>query len=129
MDYINLKETDLQRQKLNRMFEETEDKADLHMRLTEMLKAKSEEYNQITNRIDKLLTKLNGERRKRVENKEKANASVLSLVELFQNEEERKRMIMISELQKRRVKTEVEKLETMEDWKAIVFGIGKDEVI
>jgi len=47
MDYINLKEIEQQKQKLNLMFDDTEGQHDLTMRLTEMLKTKSEEYNLI----------------------------------------------------------------------------------
>ena len=84
MDYVNLKEIEQQKQKLNLMFDDTEGQNDLTMRLTEMLKTKSEEYNQCTNRIDKMIAKLNGERAKRISNQQQRNASVLSLVQLFQ---------------------------------------------
>ena len=129
MDYINLKEIEQQKQKLNLMFDDTEGQHDLTMRLTEMLKTKSEEYNQCTNRIDKMIAKLNGERAKRISHQQQRNATVLSLVQLFQEEDERKLMIKMAEMQKTLVKKEADQLEEMVDWKSRVLGINKREVI
>ena len=129
MDYVNLKEIEQQKQKLNLMFDDTEGQNDLTMRLTEMLKTKSEEYNQCTNRIDKMVAKLNGERSKRIANQQQRNASVLALVNLFQEEEERRLMIRMAEMQKIGVKEEADKLEQMTDWKARVLGITRQEII
>ena len=55
-----------------------------------LIKTKSEEYNQCAGRMDKLITKLNGDRAKRVASRQSQNASVLNIVQLFQEEEERK---------------------------------------
>ena len=129
MDYVNLKEIEQQKQKLNLMFDDTEGQNDLTMRLTEMLKTKSEEYNQCTNRIDKMIAKLNGERAKRISNQQQRNASVLSLVQLFQEEDERKLMIKMADMQKTLVKKEAEHLEEMGDLKSRVLGVSKREVI
>ena len=129
MDYINLKEIEQQKQKLNLMFDDTEGQNDLTMRLTEMLKTKSEEYNQCTNRIDKMIAKLNGERAKRVANQHQRNASVLALVHLFQEEEERRLMIKMADMQKQSVEEEADKIEKMNEWKARVLGISRQEII
>jgi hypothetical protein len=67
MDYINLRQIDVKKNKINQMFNETEEQKDFTMRLTEVLKTISEEYNQCAQRIDKSIQKLNGERSKRVE--------------------------------------------------------------
>ena len=111
------------------MFDDTEGQHDLTMRLTEMLKTKSEEYNQCTNRIDKMIAKLNGERAKKISHQQQRNATVLSLVQLFQEEDERKLMIKMAEMQKTLVKKEADQLEEMVDWKSRVLGINKREVI
>jgi septal ring factor EnvC (AmiA/AmiB activator) len=129
MDYVNLKEIELQKQKLNMMFDEAEGQNDLTMRLTEMLKTKSEEYNQCINRIDKMLAKLNGERSKRIQNQHQRNASIISLVQLFQDEEERKLMIKMADMQKQSVRAEADEIEKMSDWKARVLGITKEDAI
>ena len=129
MDYVNLKEIEQHKQKLNLMFDDTEGQNELTMRLTEMLKTKAEEYNQCINRVDKMLAKLNGERAKRVANQEQRNASVISLVQLFQDEEERKLMIKMAEMQKKVIKKEADGIEKMSDWKARVMGISKEDAI
>jgi len=129
MDYVNLKEIEQQKQKLNLMFDDTEGQHDLTMRLTEMLKTKAEEYNQCVNRVDKMLAKLNGERAKRVANQQQRNASIISLVQLFQDEEERKLMIKMAEMQKKAVQREADRMEKMPEWKARVLGISKEDAI
>jgi hypothetical protein len=129
MDYVNLKEIEQHKQKLNLMFEDAEGQNELTMRLTEMLKTKAEEYNQCINRIDKMLAKLNGERAKRVANQQQRNASIISLVQLFQDEEERKLMIKMAQMQKQVVRKEADEIEKMSDWKARVLGISKEDAI
>ena len=76
-----------------------------------------------------MLAKLNGERAKRVANKEQRNASIISLVQLFQDEEERKLMIKMAEMQKKMVRKEADRVEKMSDWKARVLGVAKEDAI
>ena len=52
------------------------------------------------------------------ENKAKETASFLSIVQLFQEEEERKNMVRIAEMQKELIKEEAQRLEGMAAWKA-----------
>lgn len=129
MDYINLRQIDIKKNKVNEMFNDTQDQKDLTIRLTEILKTISEEYNQCAGRIDKSIQKLNGERSKRVEQHQQKNASIINLVELFQDEKERRMMIQIAEMQKQAVREEAEKLETMSSWKARILGISKEDAI
>ena len=49
--------------KLNRMFEDCEDRQDMTVRLAELLKTKSEEYNQCEKRQETLIARLNGDRK------------------------------------------------------------------
>jgi hypothetical protein len=60
---------------------------------------------------------------------QKENASFLSIVQLFQEEEERENMVRIAEMQKLAVKEEADRLEGMSEWKARVLGIGRDDVL
>ena len=129
IDYINLMNIQKAVDKLNHMFEQCEDQRDMTVRLAELLKTKSEEYNQCEKRMESLITRLNGDRAKRVQNKHQQNASILSLVQLFQEEEEREVMIKIAEMQKKLVKGEADELESMPDWKARVLGLRKEDVI
>jgi len=129
MDYINLRQIDVKKNKINQMFNETEEQKDFTMRLTEVLKTISEEYNQCAQRIDKSIQKLNGERSKRVEQHQQKNASIINLVELFQDEHERKMMIQIAEMQKKIIREEADRLENMSAWKARILGISKQDAI
>lgn len=128
IDYINLMNIQKAVDKLNHMFEECEDQRDMTVRLAELLKTKSEEYNQCEKRMESLITRLNGDRAKRVQNKQTQNASILNLVQLFQEEEEREVMIKIAEMQKELVAEEVANIESMPDWKARVLGLRKGDV-
>ncbi len=79
--------------------------------------------------MESLIQKLQGDRSKRVSLNHKQNASILSLVQLFQEEEERKVMIKIAEMQKKAAKEEADKLESMPDWKARVLGISREDIL
>jgi phage gpG-like protein len=129
MDYIHLKNIQSAINKLNRMFDEAEDQQDLTVRLAELLKTKSEEYNQCEKRMESLIQKLQGDRSKRISSHQKQNANILALVQLFQEEEERKVMIKIAQLQKQAVKEEADNIESMPNWKARVLGVSKEDVI
>lgn len=129
MDYIHLKNISKAIDKLNRMFEDCDDQRDMTVRLAELLKTKSEEYNQCEKRQETLIARLNGDRKERVKNRHKDNSSILSLVKVFQNETDRKRMVEMAEKQKLIIAEEADRIENMDVWKARVLGISKDEVI
>ena len=129
VDYINLKNISGHIEKLNRMFNEADEQQDMTVRLAELLKTKSEEYNQCASRMDKLITKLNGDRAKRVASKNQQNASILNIVQLFQEEQERGIMVKMAEMQKKVVRKEADELESMGEWKSRVLGVRKDDVI
>ncbi len=129
MDYIHLKNISKAIDKLNRMFEDCDDQRDMTVRLAELLKTKSEEYNQCEKRQETLIARLNGDRKERVKNKHKDNSSILSLVKVFQNETDRKRMVEMAEKQKLLISEEADRIENMDVWKARVLGISKDEVV
>ena len=128
IDYVNLMNIQKAVDKLNCMFDECEDQRDMTVRLAELLKTKSEEYNQCEKRMESLITRLNGDRAKRVQNKQHQNASILNLVQLFQEEEERKVMLKIAHMQKELISKEADELESMPDWKARVLGLKKEGV-
>jgi hypothetical protein len=129
VDYINLKNISGHIEKLNCMFNDADEQQDMTVRLAELLKTKSEEYNQCEKRMESLIQRLNGDRAKRIDSKRQQNASILSLVRLFQDEEERKRMVLMAEMQKEAVGEEVNRIESMVDWKARVLGIGREDVL
>ena len=129
VDYINLKNISAHMEKLNRMFDDADEQQELTVRLSELLKTKSEEYNQCEKRMESLIQRLAGDRAKRISQRQDKNASILSLVESFQNEEERKLMVKMAEMQKKAISEEADNLESMNDWKSRVLGISKNDVI
>jgi hypothetical protein len=128
-EVINLEVISGNLNKLNNMFDEADEQAEMSIRLAEIIKAKSSEYHQCETRIENLTKKLQGDRGERMKKMHKENASFLSIVQLFQEEEERKTMIRIAEMQKEAVKQEAERLEGMAEWKARVLGIGQQDVL
>jgi hypothetical protein len=127
MDYIHLKRIQSAMDKLNRMFDEAEEQQDMTIRLTEILKTKSEEYNQCEKRMESLISKLQGDRSKRIANQVSKNASILNLVQLFQEEEERNIMVKMAQMQQKLISNEMDELEKMPEWKARVLGISKTD--
>jgi hypothetical protein len=129
IDYINLKNINKAMEKLNRMFHEADDQRDMTVRLAELLKTKSDEYNQCEKRMESLINRLNGDRARRIQGRQEENASILSLVELFQDEKEREIMLKMAQMQKEAVEHEAKHLESMPEWKARVLGISKGDAV
>jgi hypothetical protein len=129
VDYVNLKTIQRNMEKLNRMFDECEDQTEMSVKLAEILKAKSSEYHQCEQRQESLIKKLNGDRSVRMKNRENDFASVLNLVQSFQQKEERDRMIEIAEKQKLAVSEEVDNLESMDAWKSRILGLRREDVL
>jgi hypothetical protein len=114
----------------NNMLESEELSAeDLTMRLTEHLKATSDELDKCEKRIDSLINKLNGDRAKRLEKKGDATINFLSIVEVFQSYEDRKKMVMMAEMQNRLIAEEIDRLESVDELKGRVFGISRYEIL
>lgn len=128
-EIINLEVVSKHLNKLNDMFDIADDQTEMSVRLAEIIKAKSSEYHQCEGRIENLTKKLQGDRGERMKNKTKENASILSIVQMFQEKEERDNMVRIAEMQRETVKKEAERLESMAEWKARILGISQDDVI
>jgi len=128
-EIINLEVISKHLNKLNDMFDIANDQEEMSVRLAEIIKAKSSEYHQCETRIENLTKKLQGDRSSRMQSKQKENASLLALVQFFQDEDERKNMVKIAEMQKALVAEEANRLEGMEEWKARVLGLSKYDVV
>ena len=128
-EIINLEVVSKHLNKLNDMFDIADDQTEMSVRLAEIIKAKSSEYHQCEGRIENLTKKLQGDRSERMKARTKENASILSIVQLFQEKEERDNMVRIAEMQKATIKKEAERLEGMAEWKARILGISQDDVI
>ena len=128
-EVINLEVVSKHLNKLNDLFDIANDQEEMSIRLAEIIKAKSSEYHQCEGRIENLTKKLQGDRSERMKSKHKENASILSLVQFFQDEEERKNMVRMAEMQKEVIQQEAHRLEGMAEWKCRVMGVSIDDVI
>ena len=57
------------------------------------------------------------------------NASILNLVEMWKEEESRKQLIQLTELRKKTLKDEMEKLSGMDEVRARIMGLTDDEAL
>tara|TARA_B100000287_G_scaffold345926_1_gene333378 strand:- start:4444 stop:5523 length:1080 start_codon:yes stop_codon:yes gene_type:complete len=114
-------------QHLDDSSEDTEGRR-IAMSLVEAINTAQTEYNQCVNRQQKLLESLKEKRSDRLKKAVANTASILNLVEMWKEEESRKKMIHIAELRKATVKEEVENLSTMDEMKAKIMGLSEGEV-
>ena len=115
--------------KLNTLFDGMEDATELTQRFSETLKAKTSEFNECQKRISALIQKLQGDRAKRMENQSRGDFTFLDIVRAFQEEEERREMLRQAEMERQAAENEVDRLESMEEWRARILGIYKDDVV
>jgi len=128
-NYVRQKHIQQRIDKLNALLDDQDNERDITMRLTEIIKATSEELNQCEKRIESLTKDLNGSRTARLKAKGEENGPIFALVEALQEREERDRMIMMAELQNKLIEEEADRLESMDDYKARVLGISKKELL
>jgi hypothetical protein len=106
--------------RLNEVAEDPDGK--ISMTLAEAISAKTKEYNDCSTRQRALAKELNGSRAARLKNQVEANASVLSLVEYWKDEKNRKKLIQLAELRKKVLRETEEELLSMDGVKAEMFG-------
>jgi len=99
------------------------------MSLVESIGTCTSEYNQCVNRQQKLLNDLKEKRSARLSKQIKEHASILNLVEMWKDEESRKKMIHLAELRKKAIKQEVNRLTDMDEIKARIMGLSEEEAI
>ena len=128
-EYIHMEIISKHLEKLNEEFENIENQTDMTMRLSELIKTKSDEYHKCETRISSLTTTLQGKRGERIKQQHRDNASILSIVQMWQDEKERKNMIRIAQLQKEVIKEEANRLESMDMMMARVLGVEQDDII
>lgn len=128
-DIVSLETINKHMQKLNEMFEDTQDQTEMTMKLADMIKNKSSELNETSKRIEVTIKKLQGDREKRIETQQGQSSNFLNIVKAFQEESERKRMLKMAELQRQLVSEEADRLESMDDFKARILGMEKDGLV
>lgn len=90
------------------------------------IRDKSKEIEIIINRLTK---ELNGSRASKMDGKAAANASFLNLVEAFKHKETRDLMIKMAEKIKEEESAQIKRLFTMDDMKALLAGVTKEELL
>ena len=101
----------------------------ISMSLVEAIGKAQNDYHQSVGRQNKLLSDLKEKRSDRLKNQIKENASIINLVQLWKEEESRKKLIQLAELRKQVVKDEVKNISSMDEVKARILGISEDEVL
>jgi len=118
--------------RLSELLDTTADDSDgrrMSMSLVDAIGNSQTEYNQCITRQQKLLESLKEKRSDKLKKQMKENASVLNLVQMWKDEESRKKMLKLANLRKESIKEEVENLSSMDEVKARVFGISDNEVL
>tara|TARA_B100000508_G_C11450510_1_gene273763 strand:- start:344 stop:1468 length:1125 start_codon:yes stop_codon:yes gene_type:complete len=101
----------------------------ISMSLVEAIGKAQNDYHQSVGRQNKLLNDLKEKRSDRLKNQIKENASIINLVQLWKEEESRKKLIQLAELRKQIVKDEIKNISSMDEVKARILGISEDEIL
>jgi len=128
-DGISLEVLEAKINKMNQMFMDIEEASELNQRFSENLKACVDEKNQVTKRIADTTKKLQGDRGERLKNQGRDEVSFLNIVQLAQEELERKNMLRLAELQRAAISEEANRLENLDDFVCRIMGVSKEEVI
>ena len=128
-DYVLQIKTAKHLEKLSRMFELQSEEDRTTISMAQTIREKNEEFDKIAKRIQSLIDKLNGKRVDRIKNQQNRNVSILPLIQEFQEEEGRQRMIMIAEMQRQVASEEADRIEDMSELKARLLGISKRDAL
>ena len=124
---------DIQRRKedLNILLRQSMDESDgrASMALVEIIGKVETEYNQCVKRQQTLLNDLKEKRSDRLKKKQDDSASILNLVEMWKNEENRVKMLKLAEIRKQNVKEEISELSSMDEIKCRILGISEEEIL
>lgn len=108
---------------------ESEDGKDLTVRLSENLSTVNEDIDKVRKRIESAIKKLNGDRSSRIKEQGERSSNFLAIVEAFQQEDERRRMLIIAKGKREKIKNEADRLEGLDEWKARILGVGKGDIL
>jgi len=112
---------------LQAMLDGSSEEKKLSMTFVETINGQREKLNQSKVRREKLTAALSGARSDRVANRVSQNASILNLVEAWRNEEKRKELIELAELEKKADENEVDRLSSLDAVTALIAGVTKKE--
>jgi len=131
LDVVNLANTQQQIDRLTVLLTTCAEDSDgrrVSMSLTDAIHNAQTEYHQNKTRQQKLVQDLQGKRSDRINTLLKQNASILNLVGMWREEEERNKLLKYAQLEEVELDKEIVRLTTMEDIKARIIGISPEEV-
>ncbi len=129
--YVQMITTNRHLDMLNERYESVVGDPDnkMSMVLAEMITAKTNELNNCEKRQQALIGDLNVKRSERNKKKGLTSLSIAKVIEVWADETERKKMIRNAELRKEAVSQEIDKIESMADFKAKLMGFSKSELM
>lgn len=101
----------------------------ISMSLVEAIGKASTEYHQCLDRRKKLLESLTQKRSSRLDSQIKESASILNLVQMWKNEEERQELLKIAALEQKSIADEVERISNISEIKARLMGLTKEQAL
>lgn len=132
-DNVSMAATQVRIERLSAMMDQVGNNADerarLSMTLVEAINNLNTEYNQIAKRQQSLLGDLKQKRSDRIAELRSANASILNLVQLWKEENSRKKLLHLADARKKLLEKTVNELSGMEEIKCRLVGINPDEII
>lgn len=130
-DYVILKQIKEQLDMLNEELRSSVEDTDkgIKMALTEAFGKKSKEYDECAKRIKSMQESLSGIRSKRLESTYRANESLAVLVDLWKQQDERKKMILIAKAKELSIKEKIDDIGNEAEYIARVFGISSEEIL
>jgi hypothetical protein len=99
------------------------------MALVEASNTARKEYNDCVNRQQKLLSDLKVKRSEKLSKQIKETASIINLVQMWKEEDNRQKLIKMAEMRKQIVEKEIDRLSSMDEVKCKILGISKDEIL
>lgn len=106
-----------------------DDDKKITLSLVEAINSAQTEYNQCVSRQQKLLDSLKIKRSEKEGKENEGVANLLNLFQLWREEESRKKMIKFAIMKKEKLKKGLEELDGMDEIKARICGISKEEIL
>jgi len=105
-----------------------EDSRKMSMTLVEMINAQRDKLKESKMRQEKLLTSLVQTRSDRMKNRREKTNSLINMVELWKNSENRKKMVALAEKKRLLLSAEVERLSSMDALKVEIYGLDPQDL-
>jgi hypothetical protein len=107
----------------------TEESQKYSMGLVEAIGKASTEFHQCRDRQRKLLDALTEKRSGRLNSQINENASILNLVQMWRDEEGRKELLKIAQLEQQSITEEVDRISSVSEIKLKILGLSKSQII